>query len=50
MSADKLVWKAAGALLLVATRVALWAWLRVEPRLSGPADDEVARLRRLGAV
>jgi hypothetical protein len=49
MSADKLVWKAAAALLLVATR-ALCAWLRVEPRLLGQAEDEVARLRRLGAV
>lgn len=50
MSADKLVWKAAGALLLVATRAALWAWLRVEPRLLARGEDEVARLRRLGAV
>lgn len=49
MPADKLVWNTVGALLLVATRV-LCAWLGVEPRLLGRGEDEVARLRRLGAV
>lgn len=50
MTADKLVWKTAGAFLLVAARVALRAWLRAQLRLLGREEDEVMRLRRLGAV